>query len=73
MGGIRGARDGLLDPIESSDGIRSPIVPRALVRRDDCQLAVYIRHCQSPRHCLAFIIPQVWQVVDATGEAVGDA
>jgi hypothetical protein len=43
-----------------------------LAQRDDCQLAVHFCHCQSPRHRLSFIDPEVWRFVDGTGKAICD-
>ena len=69
---IHNARDVLIDHFEASHGIRPPLVP-VLAQRNNCKLAVHFCHRQSPRHRLAFIIPEVWRFVDRTGKAIRDA
>ena len=69
---VHDAHDVLIDHFESSNRIRSPLAS-VLAQHYDCQLAVHFCNCQSPRHSLPFIVPEVWRFVDATGKAICDA
>ena len=60
---IHDVRDVPIYHREPSDGMRPPIAP-VLAQRDDCQLTVHLCHCQSPRHCLTFIVSEVWRFVE---------
>src|ERR1700730_1901065 len=69
---IHNARDVRADYFDASDRSRLPVVA-VLVQRDDHQLAVHFRHRQSPWHCLAFIVLEIWRLVDGTDKAIYDA
>src|SRR6267142_725258 len=69
---VHDAQDVLIDHFESSNRIRRPFVP-VLALHHDCQLAVHFCNCQSPRHSLLFVLPEVRRFVDPTGKAICDA
>src|SRR6266550_1868230 len=69
---IHDAHDVPIDYFDASDRIRRPLVP-VLAQHYDCQLAVHFCNCQSPRHALSFVVPEVWRFADGTGKAICDA
>jgi hypothetical protein len=69
---IRDVHDLLICHLEAGDGRGSPFVS-VWAQRDDCQLAVHFCHCQSPRHSLVFIVPEVGRFVERSDEAICDA
>src|SRR5260370_29667753 len=69
---VHDAHDALINHFEASNRIRPPLVP-VLAQDYDCQLAVHFSNCQSPWHCLAFVVPEIWRFVDGTGKAICDA
>jgi hypothetical protein len=65
-------RDMPISHFEPSYGVGPPIAS-GFAQHEDCQLAVHFGYRQSPRHCLAFIVSEIWGFVDGSGEAVHDA
>ena len=69
---IHDTHDVLIDHFETSDRSRPPLVA-VFLQRDDHQLAVHFCHRQPPRHCLAFIVLEIWRFLERTGKAIYNA